>query len=250
MRSTPFALPLPLLILLTQTILPTLGLPAPNPLPATTNPTLLESYLDFNTIPSNAIPVSFNAHSLSKRGFNAQSPLATQDPSTSTSESTQKTENCKPPHLERTELNRLLSVLTAEMLSFHSHGIAFPYSATSRSSSSVELTARTAMPSPILPESGDQGDSRLNAKLKIRLTPMGKDNYGMKRVHFASLLERVGSAGLEFEFVGSESEGGSEDGEGKGERGTGEGRLEGVSGDVGFVARLVISPVLGNGCLV
>ena len=151
-----------------------------------------------------------------------------------------------------------MGVLVGEMLSLHSHGIAFPYSANTHCSGAVELTSRIALPSNVLAEGkGAKGEEgRFNAKLKLRLTPMGRDNYGMKRVHFASLLERVKSAGLDYAFIGGDSDSqGEGEGEiiglgGEGERGK-EGRagvLEGVSGDVGFVARLVVSPVLGGGC--
>ncbi|PVH69265.1 hypothetical protein DL98DRAFT_598787 [Cadophora sp. DSE1049] len=249
MRTTLFALPLPLLLFLTTQ---TFALPAP------TNPTLLESYLDFNLDQKTTIPGTFNAnaHSLSKRDLNPQSPLNSND------ESGKIAEACKPPHFQREEIDRLVGVLIGEMLSLHSHGIAFPYSANTHCSGTVELTARSPFPSSISPESV-QAQPQFNAKLRIRLTPVGKDNYGMKRVHFASLLERVGSAwsGLGYEFIGSDSEGQSlkpenEDQGQSGERGQrddGEGKrgvLEGVSGDVGFVAKLVVSPVLGSGCLV
>ena len=259
MRTTLFTLPVPLLILLTTQSL-ALALPASHPAnsPPSANLTPLESYLDFNLDPKSnniIIPGTFNAnaHSLTKRTLasdsNPQVPLQPNDDSGKIAQA------CQPPQLSKHEVNRLVGVLVGEMLSLHSHGIAFPYSADTHCSGAVELTSRTPINNHDEKKTdsgrqkgGDEDEGKFNAKLKLRLTPMGRDNYGMKRVHFASLLERVKSAGMDYAFVGVDSEGQGEEGREEGDR---EGRrdvLEGVSGDVGFVARLVVSPVLGGGC--
>ncbi|KAK0100630.1 hypothetical protein ONS95_007085 [Cadophora gregata] len=272
MHTTLFTLPLPVILFLTTA----LALPAPIPAPAT--PSILESYLDFNAIPANAELIPHSA--LTKRNLNlnsnSQAPLTPSLSSSSTKNPPPK-KSCPPPHLDPSEITTLVSSLTAEMLSKHSHGIGFPYSTDTHCSGSVELTARSPVVRKVERASGDgisngdeggsgKGEFQFNAKLKILLTPMGSDNYGMKRAHFASLLKRVAGAGLGFEFVGggedskleTEGEGGQgkreRDGlvvwdEGEGEKDGRRGVLEGVSGDVGFVARLVVSPVLGGGCL-
>ncbi|KAG4442140.1 hypothetical protein IFR05_002353 [Cadophora sp. M221] len=241
MRTTLFTLPLPVLILLTQTLA--------YPAPASGNPpSLLEAYLDFNrdlsqspssfpglavthaTIPSNALPVSFNAHANPRRGLNAdlepQIPLSF-PPSKETDEQTQQGGACRAPQLSREETKRMISVLMADMLALHRNGIAFPYSANTHCSVGVEVTTRAEI-----------ADTGFNAKLKLSLAPLGRDVHGMKKGHFVSLLGRVGSAGLEFGGEAAEVEGEER-----------RGVLEGVSGDVEFVARFVVSPVLEGGCV-
>ncbi|KAL5323778.1 hypothetical protein ACEPPN_008319 [Leptodophora sp. 'Broadleaf-Isolate-01'] len=244
MRTTLFTLPLPLLVLLTQT----LAFPAPA---SGNTPSLLDAYLDFNrdlsqssssspglavthaTIPSNALPVSFNAHANTRRGLNAdlepQIPLSLALPSSPSSTEGKDIagEVCKPPQLPKKETKRWMSVLTADMLSLHRNGIAFPYSANTHCSAGVELTTRTEI-----------AETGFNAKLKLSLAPVGRDVHGMKKGHFVSLLERIGGAGLEFGGEGAEVEGEER-----------RGVLEGVSGDVEFVVRFVISPVLEGGCV-
>ncbi|KAH7357239.1 hypothetical protein BKA65DRAFT_580695 [Rhexocercosporidium sp. MPI-PUGE-AT-0058] len=257
MHTTLFTLPLPLLLfLLTQSFAyPVPATPPGNP------PSLLEAYLDFNrdltqspssfpglavthaTIPSNALPVSFNAHANVRRGLNGdlepQFPLSLPLSSPAKEQdgqgSTRQKEECKAPHLSKGETKRLMSVLTSQLLSLHRNGIAFPYSANTHCSTGVELTARTEV-------ANTATKSRFNAKFKLELTPARRDVYGMKRGHFVSLVERIVGAGLEFGGEGVDEKGE----EAREER---RGILEGVSGDVEWVARFVVSPVLEGGCV-
>ncbi len=238
MKTSIFALPVPLSLLLflsghTLTSAYPTPYPAPKPnanpipipIPIPSDPTLLESYLDFNhecssSTSSPLLSLTIPPSSLQKRHL----PPPQQEPLISHDELAGKPTSdtgCVTPEIRSGEMKGILAVLTSSMLRDHPNGIAFPYSATTHSSTSVELSSSIPLPSV-----------NFSASLELSLAPGAKGSHGIKPSHFAALLERVSRS------VDDETEGGV--------LGSKSVFSEGVSGAVSFKARWVVYD-MGNG---